>query len=68
MEFKSKVRHVRAELQLSQEQLAKELGCVFSTVNRWEQGRKPSFLLENKFNSFCKMNGIDFARVGVYES
>lgn len=61
MEFKDKVIKVRGELFISQEQLAKELGCSFSTVNRWENGKKtPSFILEKKFDSFCKQNGISF--------
>lgn len=61
MEFKDKVRKVRAELFISQEQLAKDLDCSFSTINRWEQGKKhPSFLLEKKFENYCKQKGIKF--------
>lgn len=60
MAFKEKVRKVREVLLISQEQLAKELGCSFSTVNRWEQGAKPSFLLEKKFENFCKSKEIKF--------
>ena len=42
MDFKdiSKViRQLRDKLGLSQENLAKELGVSFSTVNRWETGK-----------------------------
>lgn len=61
MEFKEKVKHVRARLFITQEQLAKELGCAFSTVNRWEKGKKPpSFILEEKFKKFCADNEIKF--------
>ena len=61
MEFKDKILKVRAELFISQEQLAKELGCSFSTINRWEHGKKqPSFLLQKKFESFCKQKQIIF--------
>jgi DNA-binding XRE family transcriptional regulator len=60
MEFKDKVRAVRARLFLTQGQLAKEFGCTLATVNRWENGKKqPSFILEQKFKKFCKDNGIN---------
>ncbi len=65
MEFKYKVKAVRARLFITQEQLAKELGCTLSTVNRWENGKKPpSFILEEKFKKFCKDNGIIFTDNG----
>lgn len=61
MEFKDKVKAVRAQLFITQEQLAKELGCTLITVNRWEKGIKtPSFILEEKFKKFCKDNIITF--------
>ena len=34
-----RLRHLRASLGLSQEQLARRLGVSFATVNRWEAGR-----------------------------
>lgn len=64
MEFKDKVKAVRAKLFITQGQLAKELGCTLSTVNRWENGRKPpSFILEQKFKKFCVDNGINLAEL-----
>jgi len=61
MEFKDKVKAVRAQLFITQEQLGKELGCTMTTVNRWENGKKPpSFILEEKFKKFCKDNNIRF--------
>lgn len=61
MEFKDKVKAVRARLLITQEQLAKELGCTMATVNRWENGKKsPSFILEEAFKKFCANNGIKF--------
>ena len=39
MEFKEKVLFVRAKLNLSQMDMAKELGVSFQTVNRWELGK-----------------------------
>jgi predicted ATPase/DNA-binding CsgD family transcriptional regulator/DNA-binding XRE family transcriptional regulator len=35
----ARLRHLRARLGLSQEQLARRLGVSFATVNRWEAGR-----------------------------
>lgn len=64
MEFKDKVKAVRAKLFITQGQLAKEIGCTLSTVNRWENGRKPpSFILEQKFKKFCIDNGINLAEL-----
>src|SRR5579859_236853 len=41
--FAARVRLLRARLGLSQEQLARQLGVSFATVNRWESGRsRPS--------------------------
>ena len=61
MEFKDKVKAVRARLFITQKQLAEELGCTVTSVNRWENGKKPpSFILEEKFKKFCADNGIKF--------
>jgi len=48
------VREVRRQLELSQEELARELGLSFATINRWENGQvKPSRLARNHFHAFC---------------
>lgn len=36
MNFREKVKKVRIEIGYSQEQLARELGVSFATINRWE--------------------------------
>jgi transcriptional regulator with XRE-family HTH domain len=36
----SLVKDLRARLNLTQEQFAKEVGVTFSTVNQWENGRR----------------------------
>lgn len=60
MEFCLIVKFVRKELELSQEQLARELNISFSTVNRWENGRsKPSQMAKELFFSFCMSKNID---------
>ncbi len=60
MTFAEKVRFVRGKLQLSQIDLAKELNVSNVTINRWEvKGIQPSFLVEQRFEAFCKNNGIN---------
>lgn len=55
MEFPKLVKHVREQLGLSQEDLARELGVSFATVNRWENEQsKPSKLARNQFEKFYK--------------
>lgn len=59
MTFAEKIKHVRAQLNLSQEKLAVLLGVSFATVNRWEKGRAmPSYATQERFNLLCKENGI----------
>lgn len=59
MSFAEKVKYVRTELKLSQEDLAKELGVSFATINRWENGSyNPSRLAKKAFDDFCKENNI----------
>lgn len=61
MTFAEKVKYVRGTLQLSQIDLAKELKVSNVTINRWEvKGIQPSFLVEQRFNAFCKAKGIVF--------
>lgn len=48
------VKDVRMQLSLSQEDLAREIGVSFATVNRWENGLvKPSKLAKMQLDSFC---------------
>jgi len=48
------VKEIRRQLSLSQEDLARELGISFATVNRWENGLvKPSKLARAQFDAFC---------------
>ena len=63
MDFKdiSKViRQLRDKLGLSQENLAKELGVSFSTVNRWETGKsEPRGRAEEKILELIEKADID---------
>ena len=51
--FSKLVKEIRKYLALSQEDLARELGVSFATVNRWENERaKPSKLAKAQFDRF----------------
>lgn len=59
MSFAEKVEYARGKYQLSQAQLAKDLGISFATVNRWEtQWIEPRYLMQVKFYEFCEQKGI----------
>ena len=48
------VKEVRSQLAISQEDLARQIGVSFATVNRWENGQsKPSKLAKTQLDSFC---------------
>lgn len=48
------IKEVRFQLDLSQEELARELGVCFATVNRWEKGRfLPSRLALMQLQAYC---------------
>jgi DNA-binding transcriptional regulator YiaG len=60
MDFQDQVKFVRMRLQLSQEELARQMGISFATVSRWErESRKPQLALLGKFYSFCQRKGIE---------
>ena len=68
MSFAEKVKLVRNELKLSQEDLARELGVSFATINRWENGSyNPSRLAKKAFEEFCINKNLKFeVRDGIY--
>ena len=48
------IKTVREQLDLSQEDLAREIGVSYATVNRWENGHTtPSRLAKANLNAFC---------------
>jgi len=48
------VKSIRAQLEFSQEDLARALGVSLATVNRWENGQvKPSKLAKAQLDTFC---------------
>lgn len=61
MSFSEKIKQVRSQLKLSQEDLAHELGVSFATINRWENGNyNPSRLAKKAFDEFCIKHEIIF--------
>lgn len=58
--FAETVKKARKQLNISQEQLARELHVSFSTVNRWENEKsKPNNIAKKVFYDFCKEKEID---------
>ena len=54
-DYPSLVKEVRKQLALSQEDLARELGVSYATVNRWENGQsRPSRLARAQLDAFCE--------------
>jgi DNA-binding transcriptional regulator YiaG len=54
--FSERVKRVRSQLNLSQEDLAHDIGVSFATVNRWENGKaSPSKLARKSFDNFCAL-------------
>ena len=53
--YPSLVKDVRRQLSISQEDLARELGVSYASVNRWENGQaKPSKLARAQLDAFCE--------------
>jgi len=60
MEFADQVKYVRMVLQLSQTELAQQIGISYATVSRWErENRKPQLAMLGKFYFFCMRNGME---------
>ncbi len=60
MNFSERVKAVRNQLQITQEELAHKLGVSFATVNRWESGSyKPSKMGQRVFEEFIEKNNIN---------
>ena len=54
--FSERLKRVRSQLSLSQEDLAHSIGVSFATVNRWENGKaSPSKLARKSFDNFCAL-------------
>ena len=59
MAFDEILKKIRTELNLTQEQLARDLNVSFSTLNRWENSHTtPSRLARMRMLDYCKIHGI----------
>ncbi|MFS0724083.1 helix-turn-helix transcriptional regulator [Paenibacillus sp. 1P07SE] len=62
MSLSNIVKQIREELEISQEQLARELNISFSTINRWENNKStPSRLAKDRLWAFCENKSISTA-------
>ncbi len=50
----SPFRKLRLKAQLSQEQLAKNIGVAVSTVRRWEKGQAEPTMTVSQMKAFCE--------------
>lgn len=54
LNFTHLLSDIRGQLTMSQEDLARQLGVSYATVNRWENGHsRPSKLAVAQLNAFC---------------
>lgn len=59
MEFAQMIKEIRNKLNMSQEQLAKEIHVSFATVNRWENSKNsPNMLAKKALYDYCKEKGL----------
>jgi len=60
MEFAKKIKEIRLNKFLNQEEFANKLGVSFATVNRWETGKTiPNIKAMKKIDEYCKNENID---------
>ncbi len=60
MTLSQKIKYIRVERLLSQQEFADAVGVSYSTVSRWErEHRKPQARAIGKLIIWCKENGVD---------
>ena len=53
------LKNIRKELNITQEQFARDLNVSFSTLNRWENGHNvPSRLAQMRIKDYCTEKGV----------
>ena len=61
MDYRKIVKQLREKMLLSQQEMAKELGVSFATVNRWGNGHhEPNFKEKRKLHDLRKKYHVDF--------
>jgi len=59
MNYPIKIKELRDRMLVSQVELAKELGCSFASVNRWERGHhEPTIQAKRKLRALFKKYGV----------
>ena len=62
------IKQIREQLNITQEQLARELNISFSTINRWGNGHtSPSKLAKMRLLEFCKNSSVDITIISKLE-
>lgn len=62
------LKAIRKELNVSQEQLARDLNVSFTTLNRWENNRsKPSRLAMMRIADYCKEKDVSEETISLLE-
>lgn len=59
-ETNSPFKKLRLSAQLSQEQLAREIGVAVSTIRRWEKGQAEPTMTVAQMTAFCKAVNTKF--------
>lgn len=69
MPFDEILKRIRKELNITQEQLARDLSVSFSTLNRWENGHNtPSRLARMRLVEYCNKKSISVEIISQLES
>lgn len=64
MSLSSEIKVIRKKAFLSQAEFAKELNVVYSTVNRWENGKgRPNSAAMKALRAFCDKNSISYTEL-----
>ena len=70
MIYADAIKQLRKELNLSQENLARELDVSFATINRWERGKvTPSKMAIKAIENYCELHCLSYilTRGDLYE-
>ena len=60
------IKEIRITLNMSQEELARELGVSFATINRWENNKsQPSKLAKQAIKELCIKKNINYGELSI---
>ena len=61
MSYSEQIKRIRADLLVTQTELAEMLGVTFATINRWERGHhEPSIRQKRAIRDLCRHHGIEW--------